>query len=613
MKLFLDKNMRQSVESKGKLPLIVKISGTDKVQDINAQILANNTNYFSLIKIDSLNGKTSLANFSAKILNNELKINDASMYSLTQNNGLTSDFKSNIGNSRKVISAKGTINNLNAQIPSLQGLYLNIPNQTTISIPGLTNSSALIKGEVSINGKINNPEITGHLIIPSLRIPSLYIGGKNINITLAKDIITVNCTQANIADSVFDLSTTISNNFSKEIRIKSLNVNAGKFNLDTFAKALQNMPQNSNAPGTNTGIRLSNGKMKIATFTSGGIQANNVETNLTINNNVLKLSEIKGNSYGGEIVGTIIYNILYGKIKVNFQGRGLSAEPAFRAFSGTKNLVHGFLDFDAFDLSTVAYDQTQMLQSLTGHASFRISDGQMGNLGKLENLLYAQNILTNNIFKITLGAVAKAVSIKKTGDFKYIKGKLNFRNGWTIIESIQTSGSAMSMYITGKYNLLNNNANVIILGRLSNDVVSLLGPIGDFSVSKIISSIPKIGAITNSLIEQMTTNPSGENLTMLPDLTPKQSGETREFKVCINGNVEKTSSIKYFKWLSTPTTTQNTISMPKSIEDVKNEAQNKLKDLIKIPEIPQSTSQSQQKQPKEDVADFIKSLPDLLN
>ena len=248
------------------------------------------------------------------------------------------------------------------------------------------------------------------------------------------------------------------------------------------------------------------------------------------------------------------------------QGRGLSSEPALRDFTGIGNLINGAMDFDANNIRLIAGTETQMMQSLRGNTTFIISNGQMGTLGKLENLLYAQNILGNNLLKNSLGSISKAVSIKKTGDFKYIKGKMNFSSGWANIQTVQTSGPAMSLYITGSYNLLNNNIRATMLGRLSNDVVEVLGPVGEFSFNKLLSYIPKLGSISAGVVSQMTTNPYGENVSMLPDLTPKQSGATKEFKVILNGSVDSTKAIKSFKWLSNPTITPATSGSNSSID-----------------------------------------------
>ncbi len=111
----------------------------------------------------------------------------------------------------------------------------------------------------------------------------------------------------------------------------------------------------------------------------------------------------------------------------------------------------------------------------------------MGVLGKFEHLLYAQNIISNNVFKASLNLVAKALTVKNTGVYKYMKGNLTFSNGWANILWIKTAGPSMSLYTTGRYYIPDNVAHLTILGRISDDVVRVLGPIGEFSVDKAIS------------------------------------------------------------------------------------------------------------------------------
>ena len=242
----------------------------------------------------------------------------------------------------------------------------------------------------------------------------------------------------------------------------------------------------------------------------------------------------------------------------------------------------------------------------------------MGTLGKLEHLLYAQNILSNNLFKTTINVIAKAVSVKNTGVFKYIKGKMTFSNGWANISSLKTSGPSMSMYVTGNYNLINNSPNLIILGRLSDDVVRLLGPIGDFSMDKMLSFIPKLGNITSYLINQITTNPEYENTSFIPDLTPKTELPTKEFKVILNGGIESQSSVKSFKWLSKP---QAAISAPSQKVyspqiQVQDAARQVLQQVVPkyLPTTTQTEGQTRYVPPKKivaPIADFINALPDL--
>lgn len=637
LKSITPKEFRKDISASGKIPLILKVRGNLDTQTITAQALANSTNYISYGTVNSLLNKTTLLNASMVLANNNLKISDLSLNALNSNKGLTENFNSNLSGSTKIASATGGISNLQNKFPYINNLKINMPNSLIISIPSLKGSKAQVIGNLSIHGSSKNPSIIGQISLPKATFPSLKTNIKNLNVNINKSNINVSCPYLTVYDSNMGFTTNIDNNFNKGIKIRSMNLDAQKINLDTLLIALSNLPQNSVGQGTDLGVTLSNGKGKIALFSLGGLKASDVTSNFVINDNTLKLNHIVGYSYGGKIAGNASYNIVFGNLKLDMQGRGLSSEPALRDFTGVGNLINGSMDFDANNIKLIAGTEAQMMQSLRGNTTFIISNGQMGTLGKLENLLYAQNILGNNLLKNSLGSISKAVSIKKTGDFKYIKGKINFSNGWANINTFQTSGPAMSLYVNGSYNLLNNNIRATMLGRLSNDVVEVLGPVGEFSFNKLLSYMPKLGSISAGIVNQMTTNPYGENVSMLPDLTPKQSGATKEFKVILNGNVESTKAIKSFKWLSNPTiapatnttggtttstsvsgtsssttptqtTTQNKTYTPPTANEmqsqVQNAIQNKTSETLNKILKPKSTNQT-------GVADFIDNLPDL--
>lgn len=618
----LDKSIRNSIKATGRLPIIAKISGNSKVQTINAQILANNNNHLSIIDINSLRGRTSLINADLKIENNTLKVNDISINALSHNNGITENFNANLSGSTKIMQAKGSINNLLGKVQNISGFNISIPNQVTISIPTFTNSQVQVKGDLNVSGTVANPVITGMINIPYASLPSIQTLGKNITINATKSLIDVYCGNIKVADSVMQIIATMNSNFNRGVYIRSMTFNAENINADSLMRMISLLPQSNIAPGTDAGITIASGNAKVERISLGTIAANNVTSDFNLYNNLFKLNNISASAYGGKIVGKITYNLLYSSTGINLQGRYLNANSALFASTGMRNLMDGSLDFDAINLTARGLTDTQIMQSLKGKVKFIVSNGQMGALGKLENLLYAQNILANNLLKTTMSAVVGAVKVKKTGEFKYIKGVVSLSNGWATLERIQTSGPAMSMYIKGRVNILNNRADLIILGRLSNEVVSILGPIGNFSVNSLIASIPKIGAVTSSLINQMTTNPSGENLALLPDLSPAQAN-TKEFKAAINGSLESTSSVSYFKWLATPQAssqgTTTTVSRPsqtqQNLQNTLNTAKTNAQSVINKVLSPSTTTTTPMTPPANSnnngVADFINSLPNL--
>lgn len=440
----------------------------------------------------------------------------------------------------------GKISNLNSN-PKLNDISISLPNQVSVPIKGYAGSNALIKGNLIISGDLYKPEFKGLVNIPSIHLPSASTFLKNTTIHFDKDI-TINCPQVQMADSLMSLNAQINKNTSNGIVAKNVKLASSNLDLNTLIPIFKKLPHNSNS---NTTITILNGKSTIGTFKSGGLVANNITSDISMKNSVLYLNNLLGEAYFGKFGGNISYDFRRQKTYINLKGRGLSANSALIGLTGRDDDIHGQLDFDS-NISMAGTDKNELLRSLKGGTRFIISNGQMGVLGKFEHLLYAQNIVSNTVFRTTLNGIAKAITVKNTGVFKSMKGQITYSDGWVNINKVKTYGPSMSLYITGRYYLLGHTANLIILGRISDDVVRVLGPIGEFSMDKVISYIPKIGEITAFFASQFTTNPVYENTSQIPYLTPKTEFPTKEFKVIIDGDTKAQNSVKSFKWLARP-------------------------------------------------------------
>lgn len=490
-----------------------------------------------------------------------------------------------INNIKTTLSGK--ISDLN-KAPKLNAVTISIPNQISVPVSGCQGSNMIVKGNLTLNGDLNKPEIQGGLNIPLIRIPSTMTVIKNSTLQFGKEI-TLSCPQVQIADSNMGFTAQIEKN-SQGITAKNVNLIASNINLNSINPLSKNLKQTSD---TNQTITISSGKAKVGRFKVGNMVSSNLTSKLSMKNNILCLDNVRGDAYFGKIGGDITYDLKHKRTDLNLQGRGLNANLALTGLIGKSYDINGTLDFDG-NVSLKTGAKSDMLNSLKGYTNFIISNGQMGMLGKFEHLIYAQNVISNNVFKTSLNIIAKAVSVKNTGVYKYMKGKITLSDGWANINSIKTSGPSMSLYMTGRYNLIYNTASLTMLGRISADVVRVLGPIGEFSMDKVISKIPKIGTPTSALINQYTTNPNYENTSQIPYLTPRTEFPTREFKVIIDGDVSKQSSVRSFKWISSPKAAVSETSQASSIKNSEYET---------------STSKTQ----NNEIPDFVKNLPDLKN
>ncbi len=526
IKSMIPVEMHSFVSGIGKLPLTVSVTGNTKVQDIALKLIANPSNYVSLIETDILKGKTTIINSDLRIADDAIKL---------ANTGIFAD---NLNN--PVISLIGAVNNLSSE--QKLALRLSVPKRANIVIPGFKNSNLGFRGDVDITGTAANPHLKGLINVPTITIP--------------------------------DMAITITNSIA-----------------------------NLNGP-------VLNGNATIQNFRYGGIIADNLASEFSLKNySILHITNLMGDAFNGKISGNISYGINDGKITVSMQGSDMDAVKAIEGAAGIKNALSGKLGFNA-DIATEGVTDIDIMKNLTGKVSFDISNGKFMNVGRFDNLLYAQNILGNAILKAAVTSVTNLPLIQNTTEFKSISGDMTFENGWAKISSIKTSGPLMAYFINGRYNLLNGTANVVILGRLDAKVVALLGPLGDLSVEKLTSYIPKFGALTGNLINAMTSDPAKENTASIPSLS-NGSTNYKDFKVEFNGGLESSSSVKSFKWLSVCDTSEidikqditNTVdNLKNSVQDAKQNFQD-TKDALKNSI---QDSKQQFKNAKEDLKNLFK-------
>lgn len=297
--------------------------------------------------------------------------------------------------------------------------------------------------------------------------------------------------------------------------------------------------------------KILNGNATVSKLTNNGIVAENISTDFSLKNTFIYLNNLKGNAFDGTFAGNIVYNLANAETKLSFKGENMNAEKAVAGAAGIKNALTGKLNFDTNMKISVLPDFNSMMKSLSGNLNFKISNGAFGKIGRLENFLQANNLVSNALLKTTVQSFSNLAPVRNSAQFDYIDGTLTFSNGNANLTSIKSTGKSLAYYITGSYNLISGYTNVNILGRMDGAIVKLLGPVGELSASKILSYIPKFGTKTADIVNILTSNPKTEKTENIPALTDSTKAY-KDFKVVFNGNVTSPSSVKSFKWLSNP-------------------------------------------------------------
>jgi len=495
-------------------PIKLNLNGNRLTQVVNAQLLFENTLFFD---------EPSLVNLIGKFEKNSLKIDDLSLLSFKGK--FSDDYKANLKGQKK-LTISGLVDDFKK--PVFKNIRLFIPQQLNIKF---LDTLAQVKGDIFLNGNIQLPEIVGQIQIGNLYNQHIQLILNNTSLDFNKNTVNINSPTLKLGDSAMGLNALISTDISKGIIVKSLNIKSKYLNTDTLLM-YKDAPFLNSLP-----IIIQNGKFYservLANIYSQPVYLSAFTSDIFLKDNVLELKNIASELFNGKLSGNIIFNLRDEHYNTSIMARSVSASPIFNIISNRNDNISGNMDFDANLVGELISKQ-----SINGNVKFVVQNGRMSTLGKLEHLLYAQNVVADNMLRTSLSVVTKAITLKDTGLFKYLRGDVQIDKGLVNIKFLQSQGPLMALFIKGQYNPITDYASLVVLGRLSDEIISGLGAFGDFSFNKLMIMLTG---------EETKNNINIEDLDKLPQLPMKN---TKEFRSIINGIIDKPSSVILFNWIS---------------------------------------------------------------
>lgn len=514
-------------------PALVELNGDINQQNIKGQLLSQNSK--AIISV----AQPVIFNFVSKLEKQELKITDCSIN--TYKGVFGQNLRKNIANSTKLCVMTGSVEKLRK--PVLKNIKINFLKTCPVNI---SHFMTKINGNLVINGRISNPEIVGNLKLPILSDKYGCFTAKNIALGLTKNIINFDCANVRIFESSLSFVGTAEAKLSRVLKIKTLNVKSKDIDLDNLSLLLLMIKDTGLNAVVENGTMFSE-SVNIKTSVES-ILLSDMNAVFNLKNNILNISNLTGNMYNGKVAGHINLNTQTGNYTGLIQGRGLSAGPILKSMTNLKENICGKLDFDMDINSSI---KSKFLKQ--ANLKFIIHDGQMSTLGKVEHLLYAQNIVADSMLKTSLAVITRAIATKDTGLFKYLNGVIVINNDVATIKSIKMLGPNMSLYVTGHYGIMSNIVNAVVLGRLSNTMVSSLGSFGTFTMDKF-----RIALVGEGSEEIRVLQNGVENIPQLPQRN------TKEFRAIISGPAEAKTSVRSFMWISESEKEYRTREVPSS-------------------------------------------------
>ena len=289
-------------------------------------------------------------------------------------------------------------------------------------------------------------------------------------------------------------------------------------------------------------IVIEKGVIKTENILYKNLPLSNFSSKLSFKNNNFSLKDASIDVAGGKLTGNMGYNVDKALISVNAETKGVDANKIFEGFLDIKNQIYGELD-GSINITTYGADDIERIKNLNGELTFSINDGKMPKLGSLEYLLRAGNLVKSGISGLTLNNVSGLLLPVKHGDFDMIKGDMKIKNGVIDDMKIYSKGKNLSILITGQYELETSKTDLYVLGKLSKNINTILGPVGNASLNSFFNLIPGVN------LDGIKDTETIKQINSIPELS-LPTDKFRIFRAKVDGDIYSDSFVSTFEWVN---------------------------------------------------------------
>ena len=547
------------LDAKGVLPVKFAVTGNDKKQSITAQVFSDGNNYITPVNFKNIAGKQCISQLKINYKGDRLNIKDTGLF--TVHNQLGDDFAANMTNAEPVVKVNGTLAKLNTSIPSINLLKADIPQRLEGTVYALKRSGFNLGGRLYAFGQIAKPFVYGEIEVDNFNAPLLYTGIKKSGIKFNGRLYRLFADNINLNGSDLDFSANGIIEFNPIVKLSKMVVKSKNFNLDkvmkvsdaalkTLPQAPQNAASSSNA-SADIPLEVTSGRFDFGRIQTGAIVLNNTRGRLALSDNTVHITPFITNIFEGNVNGNVGVNLVTMKMDMDIKGRDINTEKALKDAANMSDAISGTTSF-SMNASMKGVSYEEQMKSLKGRVSFKIKDGTLGPCGKLENMILSENIRQSKFFEAAIGGIVGGLATIDTAHFETLKGELSFKDGITYINPITSKGDVMCIHISGIFDLLKNEADMKVRGRLASMISNMLGPIAALNPINLVKATPGINVAMAKAFAIFTASVTEEEMNEIPSFGKDQFDlAATKFQIVLQGDAAKPLSMfKSFKWLA---------------------------------------------------------------
>ena len=403
--------------------------------------------------------------------------------------------------------------------------------------------------DLNLNGNVLLPHAIGNIKFRNINIPLYSTKINDMDLDINKNTILA-FIRGKSFDSDVQIDASITNKQSFPIVVKNIEVISKKTSLSQLIEGISQIPKDSVdiVPGQPIVFKpndflILKGHASADEVELYEIKAQNLSMDFSNpTGDILNIDNMQFDIADGTVKTSGNFDISSLLFDVNSVVSDCDANILSTNFLGLQNQIYGRTNAK-INLKGKIPENAQELRLVTGRVNFSVNNGKMPKLGSLEYLLRAGNLIKSGIFGLTLNNLIEVLTPYKTGEFSAIKGSFDIHNGKISSLEIFSKGDNLSLFIYGGYDVINDNADIQILGRLSKKVSNVLGAAGNASLNTLLSTL------TGNKIKEGAKSQIIENVNKIP-LIEISGDDFRLFLAKINGKLNSDDYVKSFNWLN---------------------------------------------------------------
>lgn len=440
------------------------------------------------------------------------------------------------------------------KIINLSDFKIVTPNPTTAKIFNVIFKKSVLKQglftcDLNLNGNMLLPHATGRINFRNINIPLYSTKINDLDLNINKNVINA-LIRGKSFDSDVEINADIENKQTLPIIVNDLRIKSNKTSLSQLIEGISQLPKGSTdiVPGQPIILKpkdliITRGNAIVKEVELYNIKANNLVSSFSApNGDILNIHNMEFDIADGKVVAKGNFDVSSLLFDIDSIVYDCDANLLSESFLGLQNQIFGRTNAK-INLKGKIPENAQDIRFVSGRVNFSVNNGKMPKLGSLEYLLRAGNLIKGGIFGLTLNNLLEVLTPYKTGEFSAIKGSFNVSDAKINSLEIFSKGNNLSLFIYGNYDIINDNAEIDILGRLSKNVSNVLGAAGNASLNTLFNTI------TGNKIKDATKSQIIENVNKIP-LIEITGDDFRIFLAKIKGSLNSDDYVKSFNWLN---------------------------------------------------------------